>query len=180
MPLPPLTRDYVTVGGAQTSPLLGQTVFTWGQTRTPVYAAGHATGTFTFFTAQHAYDYYNFGAGSAIRAADAQGRLFRGTPYGAPGYNDYSTLSGGSPPTVEERFYFGTVYEDPFNPGIYIPSVGTGLDKDYESAILTSAVYTGTTASVTVGATAFDGSDPFGQNIGPTPTGDITAVTLAF
>jgi hypothetical protein len=177
MPLPPLTKDYFTVGGAQ---VFGVTLFTWGQARSPVYAAQHTTGGFSWSNFTHAYDYYNFGPGSAIRAADAQGRLFRGTPFAAPGYNDYATFSGGSPPAIEERFFFGGLYEDPLNPGLFLPSVSTGLDKDYESAILTGAFYAGTTSSVTVGATAFDGSDPFGQNIGPTPTGDITAVTLAF
>lgn len=177
MPLPPLTRDYVTVGGTQAA---SSTLWTWAQVRTPVYAAQHTSGAYVFQNFSHAFDYYNFGAGSAVRAADAQGRLFRGTPFGAPGYNDYATLSGGSPPTNQERFYFGHNYEDPLNPGIYLPIVGTGLDKDYESGILLGAVFTGVTASATVAASAFDGSDPNGQNIGSTPTGDITAVTLAF
>jgi hypothetical protein len=148
--------------------------------RTPVYASQHGYGTFTFLNFTHAYDYYNFGAGSAVEAADAQGRLFRGTPYGAIGYNDYGTLSGGSPPSVQERFYFGHNYEDPLNPGIFLPIVGTGLDKDYESAILTGAVYVGSTSSVTVSASAFDGSDPSGQDMGTTPLGIVSSVTLAF
>lgn len=180
MPLPALTRDYVTVGGKQTAPFLGETVFTWGQVRTPVYAAVHTTGDYTFFNAQHAYDYYNFGPTAFCRAADEGGRLFRGTPFGAPGYNDHATVAPGNPPVIQQRFYFGHVVEDPLNPGIFIPRVHTGLDKDYESDILLGATYTGTGATVVVTAPAFDGSDPDGQNIGGTATGDITTVTLSF
>jgi hypothetical protein len=148
--------------------------------RTPVYAAQHGPGTFAFENYTHSFNYYNFGAGSAVEAADAEGRLFRGTPYGAPGYNDYATLSGGSPPVDQQRFYFGHNYEDPLNPGIFLPIIGTGLDKDYESAILTGAVYVGSTSSVTVSAEAFDGSDPSGQDMGTTPLGIVSSVTLAF
>ncbi len=177
MPLPPLTRDYVTVGGTQAA---SSTLWTWGQVRTPVYASQHTSGSYAFQNFTHAFDYYNFGAGSAVEAADAQGRLFRGTPYGAPGYNDYATFLPGPPPVNQYRFYFGHNYEDPLNPGIFIPIVGTGLDKDYESAILTGAVYVGSTSSVTVAAAAFDGSDPSGQNMGTTPLGTVSSVTLAF
>ena len=163
MPLPPLTRDYITVGGTQT---FAGTLFTWGQARSPVYAAQHTSGGFIWGNFTHAYDYYNFGAGSAIRAADAQGRLFRGTPYAAPGYNDYFDSSG------QERFFFGSLN--------VTPGVGTGFDKDYESDILLGAVYVGTAVTVTVASDAFDGSDPEGQAIGTVAQGDVTSVTLSF
>jgi hypothetical protein len=167
MPLPPLTKDYFTVGGTQ---IFGVTLFTWGQARSPVYAAPHTSGGFTFSNSSHAYDYYKYSAGAPIRAVDAQGRLFRGTPYAAPGYNDYFDSSG------QERFFFGSLDIFP----TFMPGVGTGFDKDYESDILLGAVYVGTAVTVTVAADAFDGSDPEGQAIGTVAQGDVTSVTLAF
>lgn len=163
MPIPPLTKDYITVGGTQ---VFLSTVYTWGQVRSPVYAAQHTPGAFTWSNSTHAYDYYKYSPGAPIRAADAQGRLFRGTPFAAPGYNDYFDSSG------QERFFFGSLD--------VIPGVGTGFDKDYESEILLGAVYVGTAVTVTVAADAFDGSDPEGQAIGTTAQGDVTSVTLAF
>lgn len=163
MPLPPLTKDYITVGGTQ---LFSGTAYTWGQVRSPVYAAQHTAGGFSWGNFAHAYDYYNFGPGASVRAADAEGRLFRGTPYAAPGYNDYFDAYS------QERFFFGSLN--------ITPGVGTGFDKDYESDILLGAVYVGTAVTVTVAATAFDGSDPEGQAIGTVTQGDVTSVTLAF
>lgn len=176
MPLPPLTRDYVTVGGTQS---FSDTLWTWGQIRTPVYAAQHGTGSYSFWgNTSHAFDYIIGVYG--IEAVESGDRLFRGQPFGAVGYNDYATFLPGPPPVNQYRFYFGHNYEDPLNPGIFIPIVGTGLDKDYESAILTGAVYVGSTSSVTVAAAAFDGSDPSGQDMGTTPLGIVSSVTLAF
>jgi len=163
MPLPTLTKDYITVGGTQ---ILFSTVFTWGQVRSPVYAAQHTSGGYTWSNSTHAYDYYKFGPSAAIRAVDSQGRLFRGTPFAAPGYNDYFDSSG------QERFFFGSLN--------VTPGVGTGFDKDYESEILLGAVYVGASVTVTVAAEAFDGSDPEGQEIGTAAQGDVTSVTLAF
>jgi len=175
MPLPPLTKDYVTIGGTQPNSD-GFSYWTWAQVRTPVTAAQHATGGFSWGSGNfHARDYVNPIYG--IDAVDSQNRLFRGIPNSAIGYNDWTTPSGSG---VDQRFFFGTFYESPFGSGIFIPGVGVGLDKEEEGPILLSSVFVGSGGSVTVSSDAYDGSDPDGQNIGSTTLGTVSSVTLSF
>ena len=174
MPLPPLTRDYITVGGAQPNVGSFYSFWTWGQVRVPVTAAVHTTGGLDWgSSSQHAWDYINGAYG--IDAVDAQGRLFRGIPNSVRGYNDYFTPSGSG---NDERFFFGFLNDD--GTGLFVPSIAVGLDKEEEGQILLSASYVGSTSSVTVAADAFDGSDPDGQNIGTTALGTVSSVTLSF
>ena len=176
MPLPPLTKDYITVGGTQA---FSGTLWTWGQARTTVIAAPHSTGAFSWGNVSHHLDYYNNGI-NGIEAVDAEGRLFRGQTFSAVGYNDYFTPNPSPPPPDDQRFFYGGFYEFPFGSGIFIPGIGSGLDIEEQPTILGGATFVGATATVTTGATSYDNSDPNGQNIGPTATGTISSVTLAF
>ena len=175
MPLPSLTRDYITVGGAQLS---FDTLWTWGQARTAVYAAPHGAGGYSWGNVSHHIDYYNNGI-NGIEVVESGNRLFRGQPFSTIGYNDYSTPN--TPPTPDDqRFFYGGFYESPFGSGIYVPGIGSGLDIEEQPTVLGGATFVGATATVTTGATSYDNSDPAGQNIGPIGTGTISSVTLAF
>lgn len=176
MPLPPLTKDYVTVGGAQT---ISGTLWTWGQVRTPVYAAPHGTGDFTtWYNVGHAIDYIIGLYG--IEAVESGDRLFRGHPFGAVGYNDWFTPNPNPPFNNFERFYYGTNYESPPGSGIYLPAVGSGLDSEDQATILGGATFVGSGTTITTGPTSYDGTDPDGQNIGTTALGTVSSVTLSF
>ena len=176
MPTPPtVTRDYITVGGAQATISLNKTLWTWGQARVPVVAAPHGSGGAGGFwdNQGHNYDYYNNGI-NGIEAVDAEGRLFRGQPFSVVGYNDYATSAS------DERFFFGGFYESPPGSGNFVPGIGTGLDKEEEGLILEYASFVGSGQTIGVEPEAYDGSDPDGQNIGGTPLGTVSSVTLSF
>jgi hypothetical protein len=172
MPLPSLTLDYITVGGAQA---FSGTAFTWGQMRTAVYAAPHAFTSSIFSNFGHSIDYYNTGF-NGIEAVEDGNRLFRGQPFSTVGYNDWTTA--GTPP--DQRFFYGSFFESPPNSGLYIPGVGSGLDIEEVATILSGATFVGSAFTVTTTAPSYDGSDPDGQNIGTTATGTISSVTLSF
>ena len=175
MPLPTLTKDYITVGGTQA---FSGTLWTWGQARTTVIAAPHGTGYSDWSNFSHHIDYYNNGI-NGIEAVDAENRLFRGQLFSVVGYNDWSTPN--TPPApADQRFFYGGFYESPPGSGIFIPGIGSGLDIEEQPTILGGATFVGAGATVTTGATSYDNSDPNGQNIGATATGTISSVTLAF
>ena len=179
MPLPPLTKDYITVGGEQAVFSYNKTLWTWGQVRVAVVASPHSGFGGVFWDNQsHHYDYYDNGI-NGIEAVDAEGRLFRGQPFSVVGYNDWSTPGIPPAPTVE-RFFYGGFVESPPGSGIFIPGIGSGLDIEEQPTILGGATFVGAGATVTTGATSYDNSDPNGQNIGATATGTISSVTLAF
>ena len=180
MPLPPVTRDYITVGGEQAVSSYNKTLWTWGQVRVAVVASPHSGFDSTVFwdNQSHHYDYYNNGI-NGIEAVDAEGRLFRGQPFSVVGYNDWSTPN--TPPTPDDqRFFYGGFVESPPDSGNFIPSIGSGLDIEEQPTILGGATFVGAGATVTTTAPSYDNSDPDGQNIGPTATGTISSVTLAF
>ncbi len=175
MPLPTLVRDYVTIGGTQPNPGTFYSYWTWASTRVPVTAAQHTTGGLAWGVPNlHAWDYIVGLYG--IDAVDSEGRLFRGIPDSVRGYNDFATSSGGS--TIEERFFFGFLNDD--GTGYFIPSIAVGLDKEEEGLILEYASFVGSGQTIGVEAVAYDGTDPNGQDIGATPLGTVSSVTLSF
>lgn len=175
MPLPPLVRDYVRIGGTQPN-ADSYSYWTWAQVRTPVTAAAHGIGAFGWGSSNfHARDYVNPIYG--IDAVESGDRLFRGIPNSVIGYNDWTTASGVG---VDQRFFFGTFFESPPGSGTYIPSVGVGLDKEEEGPILLGSSFVGSGGTVTVSADAYDGTDPDGQNIGGTTLGTVSSITLTF
>lgn len=176
MPLPPLTRDYIRIGGAQT---FSGTVWTWGQIRTAVYAAPHAQGSTDWGNFGHAIDYYDTGF-NGIEAVESGNRLFRGIPFSTVGYNDYSTPPATPGAPAIQRFFYGSFYESPFGSGIFVPGIGSGLDIEEQPVILGGATFVGSGTSITTTAPSYDNSDPDGQNIGTTPLGTVSSVTLAF
>jgi hypothetical protein len=176
MPLPPLTRDYITVGGAQT--FIG-TSYTWGQMRTAVYAAPHATGSSDWGNFGHAIDYYDTGF-NGIEAVESGNRLFRGQIFSTVGYNDYSTPNPTPGAPDIQRFFYGSFFESPPGSGIFVPGIGSGLDIEEQATILGGATFVGSGSSVTTGPTSYDNSDPAGQNIGTTALGTVSSVTLSF
>ena len=176
MPLPPLTKDYVTVGGTQAAL---DTLWTWGQVRTPVYAAPHTEVNYnSWVNVGHAIDYIIGVLG--IEAVESGDRLFRGHPFGAIGYNDWSTPNPNPPFNNFYRFYYGGVYESPPGSGIYVPAIGSGLDSEEQATILGGATVVGSGTTITTAADSYDGSDPDGQNIGTTALGTVSSVTLSF
>lgn len=175
MPLPSLTLDYITVGGTQA---FSGTAYTWGQMRTAVYAAPHASGSFVWSNYAHNIDYYDTGF-NGIEAVEVGNRLFRGQLFSTVGYNDWSTPN--PPPTVDtQRFFYGAFFESPPNSGLFIPSVSSGLDIEELATILGGAVFVGSASTITTTAPSYDGSDPDGQNISATTVGTVSSVTLAF
>jgi hypothetical protein len=154
-------------------------IWTWGQARVPVYAQGHGTnstiGYWDNYT--HHYDYYDNGI-NGINAVESGDRLFRGHPYSAIGYNDYTTTNGSG--GTDQRFFYGNFYESPYGSGTYVPGVGSGLDIEEQATILGGATFVGSGTTITTSATSYDGSDPNGQNIGSTALGTVSSVTLAF
>jgi len=176
MPLPPLTLDYITVGGTQT---FSGTAYTWGQMRTAVYAAPHSTSGSSWGNYGHAIDYYDNGI-NGIDAVESGDRLFRGQPFSTVGYNDYFTANPSPPPADDQRFFYGSFYESPPGSGIFVPGIGSGLDIEEQPTILGGATFVGSGATVTTTAPSYDNSDPAGQNIGDPATGTISSVTLAF
>ena len=122
----------------------------------------------------HAWDYIDGVYG--IEAVDSEGRLFRGIPNSVRGYNDFATFT--PPDTAEQRFFFGFLNDD--GSGSSIPTVSVGLDKEEEGLILEYASFVGSGQTIGVEATAYDGSDPNGQDIGSTPLGTVSSVTLSF
>jgi len=176
MPLPTLTKDYITVGGTQA---FSGTAWTWGQMRTAVYAAPHSTSGSSWGNVSHHIDYYDNGI-NGIEAVESGNRLFRGQPFSTVGYNDYFTANPIPPPPDFQRFFYGSFFESPFGSGIFVPGVGSGLDIEEQPTILGGATFVGVGLTVTTTAPSYDGSDPAGQNIGATATGTISSVTLAF
>lgn len=175
MPLPPLIRDYVTIGGTQPNAGTFYSYWTWAQVRVPVTAAQHTTGALAWGAPNlHAWDYIVGLYG--IEAVDSEERLFRGIPDSVRGYNDFSTST--SPSSVEERFFFGFLNDD--GTGLFVPTIAVGLDKEEESPILEYASFVGSGQTIGVEPQAYDGSDPNGQDIGSTPLGTVSTVTLSF
>lgn len=175
MPLPPLVRDYVTIGGTQPNAGTFYSYWTWAQVRVPVTAAQHTTGALAWGAPNlHAWDYIVGLYG--IEAVDSEERLFRGIPDSVRGYNDFSTST--SPSSVEERFFFGFLNDD--GTGLFVPTIAVGLDKEEESPILEYASFVGSGQTIGVEPQAYDGSDPNGQDIGSTPLGTVSTVTLSF
>jgi hypothetical protein len=141
----------------------------------PVTAAQHTSGGLSWGVPNlHAWDYIDGIYG--IEAVDSEGRLFRGIPNSVRGYNDFSTFT--PPSSVEERFFFGFLNDD--GSGSSIPTVSVGLDKEEEGLILEYASFVGSGQTIGVEATAYDGSDPNGQDIGATPLGTVSSVSLSF
>lgn len=175
MPLPTLTRDYITIGGTQPNAGTSYSYWTWAQVRVPVTAAQHTSGGQSWGVPNlHAWDYIDGVYG--IEAVDSEGRLFRGIPNSVRGYNDFATFT--PPDTAEQRFFFGFLNDD--GSGSSIPTISVGLDKEEEGLILEYASFVGSGQTIGVEPEAYDGSDPNGQDIGSTPLGTISSVTLSF
>jgi len=177
MPTPPtVTRDYYTIGAQQPNVGSFNYFFTWAAVRTPVTAVvSHNSGGFVWGQLViHGIDYVS--GLYSIQAVESEGRLFRGVPFSVSGANDWSTFA--PPSGTDQRFYFGTTNDD--GSGSYIPTVGTGLDKEEEGLILEYASFVGSGQTIGVEPAAYDGSDPDGQNIGATPLGTVSSVTLSF
>jgi hypothetical protein len=141
----------------------------------PVTAAQHTSGGLSWGVPNlHAWDYIDGIYG--IEAVDSEGRLFRGIPNSVRGYNDFATFT--PPDTAEQRFFFGFLNDD--GSGSSVPTVSVGLDKEEEGLILEYASFVGSGQTIGVEPEAYDGSDPNGQDIGATPLGTVSSVSLSF
>lgn len=169
-----ITDDYLyTIGGPGVTFFTAKKLFTWGKCRTTVMAYSARATYYDFNNGSHDVTYRV--APGYIDAIESQERLFRGTRYAAIGYGDNNDPDF---PGLEYVFTFGTYYEYPPGSGTIVVTLGTGLDKDEEAAILDGAVFAGSANSVTVDPDAYTGTR--GQPYGLTFHGPISTVTLTF
>lgn len=166
MPTPPAyTPTWYTIGGFQPNPIVSGNFWTWAQVRSSMQLTA-TPGSFAWGVASHAIEYPTLVGG----AADTNGSIFRGIPYGIDG-NFYTEPE--PPPSTDIKWYFfwGGFYESPPGSGIYIQGIGAGLDENEIGGILDGANVTCQFAGFTTNASARDASG-VGQYIASYPAGD--------